>query len=157
MTLSKATIGVRHADGAASIIDVQGDLNAAAEGALLDAYAQAADRGARAIILNLSRMEYMNSSGIGLLVRLLIRTNQQQQKLLIYGVSEHYRQVFARTRLNEVLGVYDSEGEALAEAGRLSLIPGVQLSGNRVAPAGATLPVLRAAPKTGGHPPAGPP
>ena len=56
----------------------------------------------------------MNSSGIGLLVTLLVRANRQKQRLLACGLSEHYQQIFELTRLNEAIGIYNSETEALA-------------------------------------------
>ena len=56
----------------------------------------------------------MNSSGIGLLVTLLIRANRQKQRLLAYGLNEHYRHIFELTRLNEAIAIYDSEAAALA-------------------------------------------
>jgi anti-sigma B factor antagonist len=117
MTQPKATMSVRHLDDGASIIDIQGEVTAAAENALMDAYTAANNHNARAIILNFAKMDYMNSSGIGLLVTLLIRVNRQRQKLLTYGLSDHYKQIFALTRLNEAIGIYGSESEALAAAG----------------------------------------
>jgi len=115
MPQSKATMSVRHFDSKASVIDIQGEVTATAENVLMDAYAQASN--ARAIILNFTRMEYMNSSGIGLLVTLLIRVNRQKQKLLTYGLTDHYKQIFMLTRLNEAIGIHNSEAEALAAAG----------------------------------------
>jgi len=56
----------------------------------------------------------MNSSGIGLLVTLLIRAQRQKQKLLACGLSEHYRQIFQLTRLDEAIGIYGTESEAAA-------------------------------------------
>jgi anti-sigma B factor antagonist len=56
----------------------------------------------------------MNSSGIGLLVTLLIRVQRQKQKMLAYGLSEHYREIFSLTRLDSAIGIYASEAEALA-------------------------------------------
>jgi len=56
----------------------------------------------------------MNSSGIGLLVTLLIRANRQKQRLLAYGLSDHYRQIFDLTRLNEAIIIFNSEADALA-------------------------------------------
>ncbi len=116
MPTSKATMIVRQAGDKASIVDIHGEVTAAAENALMDAYTQASGNNARAIILNFSGLEYMNSSGIGLLVTLLIRINRQKQRLLTYGLSEHYRQIFELTRLNEAIGIYSSEGDALAAA-----------------------------------------
>ena len=115
MPPSKATMTVRHFDAKASVIDIQGEVTAAAENVLMDAYTQAGN--AHAIILNFAGMEYMNSSGIGLLVTLLIRVNRQKQKLLTCGLTDHYKQIFALTRLNEAIGIYNTETEALAAAG----------------------------------------
>ena len=102
-------------NGAASIIDIQGEVTAFAEQVLNEAYAQASANGARAVLLNFGGLEYMNSSGIGLLVTILIRANRQGQKLLAYGLNDHYQHIFELTRLNEAIGVFGSESEALAK------------------------------------------
>ena len=101
---------------ASSAIDIQGEVTAAAENALMDAYTQATSAGASTLLLNFSQLEYMNSSGIGLLVTLLIRANRHapRQRLLAVGLSEHYRQIFELTRLNEAIGIFNTEAEALA-------------------------------------------
>ena len=116
MTQPKVTMTVRKASNTASVIDIRGEVNAFAENALMDSYAQASTGDVRAIILNFSGLEYMNSSGIGLLVTLLIRANRQGQRLLAIGLSEHYQHIFELTRLNEAIRIYESEAAALAAA-----------------------------------------
>ena len=44
-----------------------------------------------AIVLNFTGLEYMNSGGIGLLVTLLVRANRHTQRLLAFGLTDHYR------------------------------------------------------------------
>ena len=105
---------VREVNPIASIIDIQGEVSAFAEKVLMDAYTEASTSTTNAIILNLSKLEYMNSSGIGLLITLLIRVNRQQQRLLAFGLSQHYRTIFEITRLSEAIGIYDTETQALA-------------------------------------------
>ncbi len=114
MQQPKATMGIRHIGDHITIIDIQGEVSSGAENALMDAYTDACNHNARSIILNFSRMEYMNSSGIGLLVTLLIRANRQKQKLLTYGLSDHYKQIFELTRLNDAIRIFDSESDAVA-------------------------------------------
>ncbi len=97
----------------AAILDLHGDMTASSEQTLMDAYTQASADGARYIILNFADLAYMNSGGIGLLVTMLIRANRAGQRLLAYGLSEHYRQIFELTRLNDVIGIYADEAEAL--------------------------------------------
>lgn len=114
MTAEKIHLFVREVSPQTSVIDIQGEINAFAENALMDAYTQATSNGARQIVLNFSDLDYMNSSGIGLLVTLLIRVNRQKQRLVAYGLSEHYQQIFELTRLNEAIVTYPGEAEALA-------------------------------------------
>jgi anti-sigma B factor antagonist len=80
----------------------------------MDAYAAASARGARSILLNFNDLEYMNSSGIGLLVTLLIRAQRQGQKIAAFGLSPHYRDIFELTRLDEAIHIFDDEASALA-------------------------------------------
>jgi len=116
MPQAQVTMDVRKVNDGVSVIDVKGELTAFAEGVLMDAYNQASDGGVKAIVLNFEGLEYMNSSGIGLLVTLLIRVNREKQKLLTYGLSEHYQSIFQITRLDDAIGIYDSEEEAVRAA-----------------------------------------
>jgi anti-sigma B factor antagonist len=100
-----------------SVIDIEGDITAQSEDVLMDAYGRASGEGVKAIVLNFTALEYMNSGGIGLLVTLLVRAQRQHQSVLAYGLSDHYRQIFELTRLDEAVGIHDSEAEALAAAG----------------------------------------
>ena len=113
MDTQKATMTIRKINTDASAIDISGDVSAAAENILMDAYTQLSTAGVRIIILNFQNLAYMNSSGIGLLVTLLIRANRNKQRLLAVCLSDHYRQIFELTRLNEAIGIYDTEAEAV--------------------------------------------
>ena len=107
---------VRRFNDQVSILDIKGEVTGFAENVLMDAYTQASNGQTRAIVLNFSELDYMNSSGIGLLVTLLIRTQRQKQNMYAYGLSDHYRQIFKLTRLNEAIQVFDNEQDALASA-----------------------------------------
>jgi anti-sigma B factor antagonist len=107
---------VRRVSSTVSVIDIKGDITAFSEEPLMDAYSEASTPTTRTIILNFSGLQYMNSSGIGLLVTLLIRVNRQKQCLSAYGLSDHYRHIFELTRLNEAIGIYDTEQEAFPAA-----------------------------------------
>ena len=96
---------VRRGSDATRIIDITGDITAQSED------------GVSSIVLNFSALDYMNSGGIGLLVTMLVRAQRQHQGVLAFGLTEHYRQIFELTRLDEAVGIHDSEAEALAAAG----------------------------------------
>ena len=116
MTETTVSMTVRTPSDRTSVIDIAGEVTAASEGALMDAYGRASGEHTRWVVLNFSELEYMNSSGIGLLVTMLVRANRNHQRLLAYGLSEHYRQIFELTRLDEAIGIYDDEAAALAAA-----------------------------------------
>ena len=120
MPKSNVTVSVRNVNPTTSVFDIDGEVTGFAEEVLMDAYTRASMHGAKNIALNFTDLDYMNSSGIGLLVTLLVRIQRQKQKLLAFGLSEHYKQIFELTRLNEAIGIYETEQEAVravAEAG----------------------------------------
>ena len=95
MPQAQVSMDVRKASDGVSVVDVRGELMAFAEGVLMEAYKVAS---------------------IGLLVTLLIRVNREMQRLLTCGLSEHYRNIFQITRLDDAVATYDSEEEAVLAA-----------------------------------------
>jgi anti-sigma B factor antagonist len=47
---------------------------------------------------------------------MLIRAQRNGQKLLAYGLTEHYRQIFELTQLNKAIRICSDEANALAAA-----------------------------------------
>ena len=117
MPEAATSFDVREVSEATRVIDIKGDITAQSEDVLMNAYGRANGDGVRAVVLNFSDLDYMNSGGIGLLVTVLVRAQRQGQSVLAYGLSDHYRQIFELTRLDEAVGIHDSEDEALAVAG----------------------------------------
>src|SRR6266704_1147349 len=105
---------VRHQPRVA-IGDVQGEIYSFAEGALNTAYAEAESRNAHVILLNFSKVDYINSTGIALIVSLLARERKSKRRLLAYGLSDHYVEIFQITRLVDFMSVFPDEASALAE------------------------------------------
>ena len=114
MSKPNVTMNVRQLAADVAVIEIVGELNGEAEGVLMDAYKRANQPPVQSLLLNFQKLSYMNSSGIGLLVTLLVRAQRKQQRLLACGLSEHYQQIFAITRLNEVISLHPSEAEAVA-------------------------------------------
>jgi anti-sigma B factor antagonist len=102
MPQANVMMNARRVNPMVSIIDIQGEVTAFAEKVLMDAYLEASTSTTSAIILNFSELEYINSSGIGQLVTLLIRVNRQNQRLLAFGLSQHYRTIFEITPLESM-------------------------------------------------------
>lgn len=114
MQQTSVSIVARRPSTGIAILDIQGDLTAASEAALMNAYTPVDRAPINVIVLNFNLLEYMNSSGIGLLVTLLVRVNRNNQRLVAIGLNEHYRQIFDVTRLSEAIEIFESEAAALA-------------------------------------------
>jgi len=102
---------VRSRDGM-SIIDLRGEIDIAADGALAAAYDEAAVTDPAAVVLNFAGVDYINSTGIALVVGLLARARKERRAIGAYGLSEHYREIFQITRLSDFMGIYPDEETA---------------------------------------------
>ena len=76
---------VREVSETTRVIDIRGDITAQSEDVLMDAYGRANGDVVRAVVLNFTGLDYMNSGGIGLLVTVLVRAQRQRQRVLAYG------------------------------------------------------------------------
>ncbi len=96
------------------VIDLEGEINAFAEATLSAAYAEAEQYQPTAILLNFSQVDYINSTGIALIVTLLAKARKAHIRLLTCGLSEHYVEIFNITRLADFMSVYPDEAPAPA-------------------------------------------
>ena len=101
---------VRRRDGV-SVIELAGEIAGPAEEALEAAYAEAGD--APAILLEFSRVGYINSTGIALIVGVLAKARARRQEVTASGLSDHYREIFEITRLADFMTLYPDEESAL--------------------------------------------
>lgn len=100
--------GVRHRQGIATI-DLHGEINSFAEETLLAAYNEAEEKDPGTIVLNFTDVSYINSTGIALIVGLLARARKARRRMVVYGLSEHYVEIFNITRLADFMTVFPDE------------------------------------------------
>jgi len=108
---------VRHRPQVA-IVDLQGEIDSFAEDVLNAAYTEAESRDANVILLNFSKVDYINSTGIALIVGLLARARKSKRRLLACGLSDHYVEIFEITRLVDFMNVFPDEASALADGSK---------------------------------------
>jgi anti-anti-sigma factor len=97
-----------------AILDLQGEINALAEPELNAAYARAVESDPARIMLNFSGVDYINSTGIALIVGLLARARKEHRAISACGLSEHYREVFEITRLADFMSIFPDEASAIS-------------------------------------------
>lgn len=104
---------IREVGDGVRVIDLTGEITSFSEQEIASAH-ERAGAGASAVILNFEDLEYMNSGGIGLLVTTLIRAQRSGHDLRAYGLSDHYREIFSLTRLDEAIVIFEDEKSAIA-------------------------------------------
>ncbi len=118
MTMHELEVTVRGRNGIA-VIDLAGDVNSSAEVALNAGYEEAA-AGGREVALNFGAVEYINSTGIALIVGLLAQARKSGTEMKAFGLSQHYRDIFEITRLADFMTITEDEAGALGATERNS-------------------------------------
>ena len=90
-------------------LDLQGDVDLFADEALAAGYTAAAEAGATRVVLDFVDVDYINSTGIALIVRLLAEARRDRRDVVAVGLSDHYREIFRITRLSDYLTIADAE------------------------------------------------
>ena len=98
------------------VLDLRGEINGFAQEALDAAYAEAESNDPEVILLNFEGVDYINSTGIALIVGLLAKARASHKRLLACNLSEHYVEIFNITRLSDFMSVFPDEESAVKEA-----------------------------------------
>jgi anti-anti-sigma factor len=116
MATRELEVTVRRREGVA-VIDLAGDVDASAETALQRGYDEAS-AGDGPVVLNFAGADYINSTGIALIVGLLAQARARGIEITACGLSDHYREIFEITRLADFMRIPDSEDGAVTGAER---------------------------------------
>lgn len=115
METRELQVTVRDRNGTA-VIDLRGEIDRSADKRLVQAYGEATAAGARSVVLNFAHTDYINSTGIALIVSLLAQARAQKVHVSACGLSEHYREIFEITRLADFMTITDNEDGAVRGA-----------------------------------------
>ena len=100
-------------EGGAAVIDMRGLLDRNAEPVMSDVFGQALASSGEPIVLNFGAVEYINSTGIALVVGALARARTAKRTVRAFGLTDHYPEIFTITRLSDFMGIYESESAAV--------------------------------------------
>ena len=101
----------------AAIIELSGEVDGSAADVLTKAYQSAvgaqADPGT--VVLDFSAVDYINSTGIALIVSVLARARAERRKVVACGLSPHYREIFDITRLSDFIELFPDLDRAVSQ------------------------------------------
>lgn len=91
-----------------------GDVSSASKDAIVGTY-QALDKAShKQILLDFKGVEYLNSSGIALVIQVLMEASKSGQTISICGLTPHFNKVFTMVGITKYAALYPDEAAALA-------------------------------------------
>lgn len=98
-----------------TILDLSGDIDLGNSPAVRKALLrEVRDNRTPRVVMNLSKVKYIDSSGVASLVEGLKASRDAGSRFILIGLSASAREVLQLSRLLKVFEIYDNEEEALA-------------------------------------------
>ena len=101
----------------AIVVRLEGRLDAAAVRDERDTLVEAADQAKKWLIINMDKVDFIDSSGLGLIVSLVRRTREHGSDLAMCNLTPQAQSLFELTRMTKIFAVHASEEAALEAAG----------------------------------------
>jgi anti-sigma B factor antagonist len=114
--MADASSPIRHIDwqGRTAVVTVAGDIDMARSKAFQAALTGLVDENPQRIVVDLSGVEYMDSSGVASLVKLHTQTKKIGASMGLAQVGRRVMSIFEIMRLNQLFHIYDTLDDALA-------------------------------------------
>ncbi len=102
--------------GTVTVMRFAGDITSASQTAVLGTYQGLGEKASR-ILLDFSKVEYLNSSGIALVIQMMLAASKQGQKIQTFGLTPHFQKVFTMVGITKYTSLHPDEKTACAAFG----------------------------------------
>jgi anti-sigma B factor antagonist len=103
----------------AAVIELSGEVDGSAAAVLTAAYQTAVTgdgtQPIETVVLDFGAVDYINSTGIALIVSVLARARAERRKVVASGLSAHYREIFDITRLSDFIELFPDLDGAVSQ------------------------------------------
>ena len=99
------------------ILDLSGEVDVYTSPQLKQDLVQLAESGVKHVIINLSKVEYLDSTGLGVLIGGLKRMREHDGNMALVGPGMRILRIFEITGLDKIFDIYPTEEEAAAKEG----------------------------------------
>jgi anti-anti-sigma factor len=97
-----------------TVLRFAGDIAGTSKDAVLGTYQGLPKESSKLILLDFTKVDYINSSGIALVIQILIEAANSAQKISAFGLSPHFIKVFTMVGITKYAGLFPGQSEALA-------------------------------------------
>ena len=99
---------------AVAALRFEGDIASTSKDAVLGSYQSLPKETVKLVLLDFSKVDYINSSGIALIIQMLIGASNSGQKVSTFGLSQHFTKVFTMVGITKYSQIFPNEVDALA-------------------------------------------
>ena len=111
------TMKSRTPDPTTCILDIEGEVDVYTSPQLKQDLVHLAESGVKRVVINLSKVEYLDSTGLGVLIGGLKRLREAGGNLALVGPGMRIQRIFEITGLNKIFDIYATEDEAAEKEG----------------------------------------
>lgn len=97
-----------------AVLRFEGDIASTSKDAVLGTYQSLPKETTKQILLDFTKVDYINSSGIALVIQLLMEASNHAQKVYAFGLSAHFTKVFTMVGITKYAGLFPGQAEAMA-------------------------------------------
>ena len=97
-----------------AVLRFEGDIASTSKEAVLGTYQALPKQTAKLVLLDFSKVDYINSSGIALVIQMMIEASDSAQKIYAFGLSAHFTKVFTMVGITKYAGLFPTQAEAMA-------------------------------------------
>jgi anti-anti-sigma factor len=97
-----------------SVLRFEGDIASTSKEAVLGTFQSLPKDTSKLVLLDFTKVDYINSSGIALVIQLLIEASNSGQKVAAFGLSAHFTKVFTMVGITKYASLLPGQAEALA-------------------------------------------
>jgi anti-sigma B factor antagonist len=97
-----------------TVLRFEGDISSTSKDAVVGTYQSLPKDTTKRVLLDFTKVEYINSSGIALVIQLLIQTANAGQKVFAFGLSPHFTKVFTMVGITKYAELFAGQEQALA-------------------------------------------
>jgi anti-anti-sigma factor len=96
--------------GGIAVLRFSGDISSSSHDALLGTYETV--NKSKPVLLDFSKVDYINSSGIALVIQMLMEANKSGQKIAAFGLTPHFQKVFTMVGITKYASLFPDEAAA---------------------------------------------
>jgi anti-sigma B factor antagonist len=97
-----------------TILRFAGDISSTSRDAVVGTYQGLPKDANPKILLDFTKVDYLNSSGIALIIQLLMEAAKSAQKVQIFGLTPHFQKVFKMVGITKYANLHPDEVTAKA-------------------------------------------